>query len=56
MGAEVVTNGIANVIGSVEPTIGKLEDRRMLRMLVLLRREVSVVVVLVLLTEMRWLE
>lgn len=55
MGSEVVTNDIAIVIGSVEPTIAKLVDRRMVRMPVLLRSEVSVVV-LVLLTEMRWLE
>lgn len=55
MGSEVVTNDIAIVIGSVEPAIAKLEDRRMVRMPVLLRSEVSVVV-LVLLTEKRWLE
>lgn len=51
----MVTNDSAIVIGSVEPTMGKLEDRRMVRMLVLLRSEVGVVV-LVLLTKMRWLE
>lgn len=55
LGAAVVTNDSASVIDSVEPTIGKLEDWRMVRMLVLLRSEVGVVV-LVLLTEMRWLE
>lgn len=55
MGFEVVMNDIVIVIGFVELMIVKLVDWRMVRMLVLLRSEVSVVV-LVLLIEKRWLE